>query len=116
MTKKSKFILLSAFIVVLVFALVYFGVNLTSNFGKTKTEVTSENAGKQLSKLYSNISVSNETPIKGQIDLNPADVAESLPEISKFAISVNNTTDNFVEIFSSTEKSGTGIDGWLNGV
>jgi Ca-activated chloride channel family protein len=116
MTKKSKFFLLSAFIVVLVFALVYYGVNLTSNFGKTKTQVTSEDAGKQLSKLYSSISVSKETPIKGQIDLNPADVAESLPEISKFAISVNNTTDNFVEIFSSTEKSGTGVDGWLNGV
>jgi len=116
MAKKSKFFLLSAFIVVLVFALVYFGVNLTSNFGKTKTQVTTEEASKQLSKLYSNISVSTETPIKGQIDLNPADVGESLPEITKFAISVENTSDNFVEIFSSTEKSGTGIDGWLNGV
>lgn len=116
MKKKSKFFLLSAIIVVLVFALVYFGVNLTSNFGKTKTQVTSENAGKQLSKLYSEISVSTEAPVKGQIDLNPADVAESLPDISKFAVSVNNTTDSFVEIFSSTEKSGTGVDGWLNGV
>lgn len=116
MTKKGKFFLLSASIVVFVFVLVYLGVNLTSNFGKTKTQVTLEDASKQLSKLYSNISVSSETPVKGQIDLNPADVAESLPDISKFAISVNNTTTNFVEIFSSTEKSGTGVDGWLNGV
>ncbi|QGQ94190.1 VWA domain-containing protein [Paenibacillus psychroresistens] len=116
MTKKGKFFLLAVFIVALVFALVYYGINLTSNLGKSKTEVTSENAGKQLNKLYSSISVSSEAPIKGQIDLNPADVGESLPDISKFAISVTNTTDNFVEIFSSTEKSGTGIDGWLNGV
>jgi Ca-activated chloride channel family protein len=113
MAKKSKFFLLSGIIVLLVFTLVYLGVNLTSNLGKTKTQVNSEDASKQLSKLYSNISISTETPVKGQIDLNPADVAESLPDISKFPIAVDNTTDNFVEIFSSTEKSGTGVDGWL---
>jgi Ca-activated chloride channel family protein len=113
MAKRSKFLLLSAILLVFVFALVYFGVNLTSNLGKTKTQVDSEDAGKQLSKLYSNIKINTETPVKGQIDLNPADVAESLPDISKFTIAVDNTTDNFVEIFSSTEKSGTGVDGWL---
>ncbi|MGF7047349.1 Ca-activated chloride channel family protein [Paenibacillus sp. DS2015] len=116
MAKKSKFFLISVILVVFVFALVYFGVNLTSNFGKTETQVTSEDANKQLSKLYSNISITTETPVKGQIDLNPADVAESLPDISKFPITVENTTDHFVEIFSSTEKSGTGIDGWLTEV
>ncbi|OAB44763.1 vWA domain-containing protein [Paenibacillus glacialis] len=116
MAKKSKFFLISGFLVVLVFALVYFGVNLTSDLGKTNTQITSEDAGKQLSKLYSNISINTETPVKGQIDLNPADVAESLPDISKFPITVDNATDHFVEIFSSTEKSGTGIDGWLTEV
>jgi len=116
MTKKSKFFLISGFLVVLVFALVYFGINLTSDLGKTKTQVSSEDAAKQLSKLYSNIAVKTETPIKGQIDLNPADVAESLPDISKFPITVENTNDHFVEIFSSPEKGGTGIDGWLTEV
>jgi Ca-activated chloride channel family protein len=114
--KKSKFFLLSGIIVVLVFALVYIGVNLTSNFGKTKTQVAAVDADKLLSKLYSNISITTETPVKGQIDLNPTDIAETLPNISKFPITVNNTTDNFVEIFSSTEKSGTGVDGWLTEV
>ncbi|MCQ6557102.1 vWA domain-containing protein [Paenibacillus mendelii] len=116
MASKSKFFLLSGLILVLVFALVYFGVNLTSNMGKSKTEVASEDAGKKLSKLYSNLSITTEAPVKGQIDLNPADVAESLPDISKFPITVENTSDNFVEIFSSTEKSGTGVDGWLTEV
>lgn len=113
MAKKGKFFLLSGIIVIFVFVLVYVGVTLTSNLGKTKTQVDSEDAGKQLSKLYSNISISTGTPIKGQIDLNPADVAESLPDISKFPITVDNTTNDFVEIFSSTEKSGAGVDGWL---
>lgn len=116
MAKKSKFFLLSGMIVVIVFVLVYVGVNLTSNLGKTKTQVTAEDASKRLNKLYSNISVQTDTPVKGQIDLNPADVGETLPEISKFPITVNNTNDNFVEIFSSTEKSGTGVDGWLTEV
>ncbi|UNK20753.1 VWA domain-containing protein [Paenibacillus sp. N3/727] len=112
MTGKKKF-LVSVLMVVVVFILVYLGVNFTSNLGKTKSQVTSEDAGKQLNKLYSNISVTTETPVKGQIDINPADVGETLPDISKFPITVNNTTKNFVEIFSSPEKSGTGMDGWL---
>ena len=110
---KNKFFLLSGIIVLFVFVLVYVGVTLTSNVGKTKDQVTTEDAGKRLSKLYSNIKVKTEAPLKGQIDLNPADVAESLPDISKFKIAVDNTTNNYVEIFSSTEKSGTGVDGWL---
>ncbi|WP_219837291.1 VWA domain-containing protein [Paenibacillus sp. R14(2021)] len=113
MVKKGKFFLISGIFLVCVFGLVYFGINLTSNLGKSKSQVTAEDAGKQLSKLYDDISVTTETPVKGQIDLDPADVADSLPDISKFPITVPNTTDQFVEIFSSTEKSGTGVDGWL---
>ncbi|WP_314589984.1 VWA domain-containing protein [Paenibacillus terrigena] len=112
MTGKSKF-LLSVFILVVVFILVYLGVNFTSNLGKTKSQVTAEDASKQLNKLYNNISVTTDTPVKGQIDINPADIGETLPDISKFPVTVNNTTNNFVEIFSSTEKSGTGMDSWL---
>ncbi|TJY43862.1 VWA domain-containing protein [Cohnella pontilimi] len=113
MTSKGKFLVLSGVVLVLAFVLVYYGVNLTSNLGKSKGEVTAENAGKRLSKLYSDLSVTTLEPVKGQIDLDPIDVAASLPDISKFPITVNNTTDVFVEIFSSTEKSGSGVDGWL---
>ncbi len=116
MAKKSRFFIISGIILVIVFVLVYVGVNLTSNLGKTKPQVTAQDAAKRLNKLYSNISVKTDTPVKGQIDLNPVDVAESLPEITKFPVTVDNTTDNFVEIFSSPEKGGTGIDGWLSEV
>ncbi|MDR9855276.1 VWA domain-containing protein [Paenibacillus sp. VCA1] len=111
---RKKFFLVSGIILVIVFVLVYVGVSMTSNFGKTKLQVTAEDAAKRLNKLYSNIAVKTDTPVKGQIDLNPIDIGESLPEISKFPITVKNTTpDNFVEIFSSIEKAGTGVDGWL---
>ncbi|GMK45109.1 vWA domain-containing protein [Paenibacillus glycanilyticus] len=116
MQRKGNFLLISVVLLVVVFGLVYAGVTLTSNLGKSKAEVTAENAGDRLNKLYKKISPAVETPVKGQIDLDPVDVAASLPDIGKFPITVNNTNDNFVEIFSSTEKSGTGVDGWLTDV
>ncbi|GIO68581.1 VWA domain-containing protein [Paenibacillus sp. FSL M7-1455] len=114
MARRGKFFLISGIILVIVFVLVYVGVNMTSNLGKTKLQVSAEDAAKRLNKLYSNVAVKTDTPVKGQIDLNPIDIGDSLPDISKFPITVKNTTgDNFVEIFSSIEKSGTGVDGWL---
>lgn len=116
MARKGRTFLVLGIITVIVFALVYFGITLTSNLGKTTTEVSSEDAGKRLEKLYKKINVNIAEQVKGQIDLDPVAIGDSLPDISKFPISVTNTTDSFVEIFSSTEKSGTGNDGWLNEV
>lgn len=116
MVGKGKVFLVLGVIATFVFILVYAGINLTSNLGKTKTEVSSEDAAKKLNKVYNNISVSMVDPIKGQIDLDPVELGDALPDISKFPISVDSTTDSFVEIFSSPEKAGTGIDGWLNEV
>lgn len=116
MSGKGKTFMILALIAAAVFALVYFGITLTSNLGKSTGEITAEDADKKLGKLYNEIKVNLADPVKGQIDLDPADVGDSLPDISKFAVSVENTTDHYVEIFSSTEKSGSGNDGWLNEV
>lgn len=116
MANKGKAFMVLGAIAAVVFTLVYYGISLTSNLGKTQSQITSEDAAKQLDKLYKNITVTTAESVKGQIDLDPASVGDSLPDISKFPISVANTTDSFIEIFSSTEKSGTGIDGWLNEV
>ena len=116
MSGKGKVALVLGGITVAVFVLIYVGITLTSGMGKTDTQVTAEQAARQLDKMYNNIGVTTASPIKGTVDLDPASVADSLPDISKFAVSVSNTTDLHVEIFSSTEKSGTGNDGWLNDV
>ncbi|MDF9839011.1 MULTISPECIES: VWA domain-containing protein [unclassified Paenibacillus] len=116
MARKGKTFMILAVITVAVFALVYFGITLTANLGKSTGEITAEDADKKLGKLYKEISVNQAEPVKGQIDLDPADVGEALPDIAKFPVSVENTTGSYVEIFSSTEKSGTGNDGWLNEV
>jgi Ca-activated chloride channel family protein len=116
MARKGKTLFVLGIIAVSVFALVYFGISLTSNLGKSKTEISAEDADKRLNRIYKDINVSSAEPVKGQIDLDPAAVGDSLPDISKFPLSVDSTTDSFAEIFSSTEKSGTGNDGWLNEV
>ncbi|MFC4303598.1 vWA domain-containing protein [Cohnella boryungensis] len=116
MHNRARFFLVAGGLIAIVFLLVYAGVSLTSNLGKSKAQVSAEDSVKRLLKLYSRIEVTTEAPIKGPIDLNPANVAESLPDIAKFSVSVDNATPDFVEIFSSTEKSGTGVDGWLNSV
>ncbi|MEK3714835.1 MULTISPECIES: vWA domain-containing protein [unclassified Paenibacillus] len=114
--RKGKTLFILGIIAASVFALVYFGITLTSNLGKSKTEISAEDADKRLNRIYKDINVTSAEPVKGQIDLDPASIGDSLPDISKFPISVESTTDSYVEIFSSTEKSGTGNDGWLNEV
>lgn len=96
--KRSPFVVLGT-IAVVVFVLVYIGVNLTTNVGKTQLQVNTEDAAKKLDKLYKNISVKFEEPVKGQIDLDPVDIGASLPDISKYPITEDNTTDSFAEIF-----------------
>lgn len=116
MAKKGKFWITSIVMLVLVFGLVYAGITLTSNLGKTGSQVSTEHASKQLAKMVADIHPGTAEPVKGQIDLDPVNVADALPDISKFPVTVESTTSDYVEIFSSPEKSGTGVDGWLTEV
>lgn len=52
----------------------------------------------------------------GKVDLEPADPTKILPDISEYPPQVNSSTPNYIEIFSSTEKAGSGTDGWLTEV
>lgn len=113
--KPNKF-LVASIVAILFFGVVYGGIKLTANLGKSDKQITVENADEALDKMYGRIDVTKEKAIKGQIDLNPSDLAEELPDIKKFPITVKNNTDTFVEIFSSTEKSGEGNESWLNDV
>jgi Ca-activated chloride channel family protein len=108
-----KIVLLLAVIAILVFAVIYEGISITKNLGKSEQTVSNENAVETLDQLYKNITVNQIAARKGQVQLGSTDLKESLPEISKYPAQVENTTDNFVEIFSSTEKAGEGKDGWL---
>lgn len=96
-----------------VFAIIYGGISLTSNLGKSKTVVSAEKATETLDKLYKDVTINQVTPRKIPVTLETTNIKDALPEIDKYPAQVENTTDQYIEIFSSTEKAGTGKDGWL---
>jgi Ca-activated chloride channel homolog len=100
-------------IAIVVFGLLYAGISLTRNLGKTQKEVTAENAMDTLDRLSRNITVNTVPARKEQVTIETTSVKDALPDISKYPPQVDNTTENYVEIFSSTEKSGDNKDGWL---
>ena len=114
--KGLKTVLIFAGIALLVFVIIYFGINATRNIGKNKDAITAENATEQMNSYYKNIKVNNVPARKDQISIGAPNIKDSLPSITKFPAQVDNTTGNFVEIFSSTEKAGENKDGWLNEV
>lgn len=100
-------------IAILVFGIIYAGISLTKNLGKSQQRVSSENAIETMNQLYNDITVNIVAARKGQVSLGPTDLKESLPDISKYPAQVENATDSFIEIFSSPEKAGEDKDGWL---
>jgi Ca-activated chloride channel family protein len=118
MAGKGKLKVVFVFIAIAVSLLVviYGGIALTRNLGKSSSVVSEEKAASTLEKLYGGIKVTEMPLVKGQANLAPANISDSLPDISKYPPQVDNTTDNYVEIFSSTEKAGSGNDGWLTEV
>ncbi|MDR1000910.1 MAG: VWA domain-containing protein [Clostridiales bacterium] len=113
----------SKVVIVIVLAVLVFGgtfliVNWTQNVGLTSSEISEERAVSDMDRLYKRVRVYELEPVKENVDLRPVDVAESLPSIDKYPPQVDNTTPDYVEIFSSTEKatvntSGQDMDRWL---
>jgi Ca-activated chloride channel family protein len=113
---SPKVIISIAGAAILVFALVYLGISFTKNLGKSESQISTEKAAKSLQEILKNVNVNTVSHQKGQVNLQSSDLKASLPEISKYPAQVENSTPNYIEIFSSTEKAGTGTDGWLTEV
>ena len=110
---KGKSIGILIVLAVVVFGVIYGGITLTKNIGKTDEEVNSDKALKSINKINNEIVINNITPRKEPIDLSEYTLEESLPEIDKYPAQVDNTTEKYIEIFASVEKTGDGTDGWL---
>lgn len=70
--------------------------------------------GRSIEQLLKKVDYTQTSPRKAQVDLSSSDLADELPDISKYPLSVTGNGQINIEIFSSPEKSGTGADGWLN--
>ncbi len=116
MNNNGKIIGTMTVIGALVAGVVGGGIFLTKNIGKSAREISKEEAMEDLPKLLKKISVTSVEPRKAQVEIGSSSLADELPNISKYPLSVSGNGDIDVEIFSSTEKSSKGTDGWLNEV
>ena len=92
---------------VLVFILVYLAITVIGPDERSLDDVIKD------------INVNTVPHPMGHVVVSPElndSLAENLPEISKYPPQVNNSTPTYIEIFSSTEKAGSGADGWLTEV
>ncbi len=113
---KKKIAGTMALMAVLVSGVVGGGVFLTKNIGKSAREISKEEAMEDLPKLLKKINVTEVAARKAQVQIGTSSLIDELPDISKYPLSVDGNGDIDIEIFSSTEKSSKGTDGWLNEV
>jgi Ca-activated chloride channel family protein len=100
---------IAVFIIVWIFA----GYD-TGDGNKDKSAV---NGKEDLDKIIPTINVNTVTHLPYPDIPQPLGTIDILPDInSEYPPQVNENTQSYIEIFSSTEKAGTGTDGWLTEV
>ena len=111
--KKGNIIGILIVMAIIILGVIYGGITLTKNWGKSKETISKENATGKLKKICKDININEVEPRKAPIDLGVKDVKDTIPNIDKYPAKVENTTDSYIEIFSTGEKAGNGKDGWL---
>ena len=110
-TKNTAFFIVLA---ILMIVGIVIAISVSKNSGKTVQQVSHENAVEMLDKKLKKITVKTNSPRKANVEIAGNSLAEELPDISKYPLSVEGRGQIDLEIFSSTEKSSKGTDGWLN--
>lgn len=90
------------------------GIVITSNLKKPSYQISEEEAQAKLTKLLHNVDVKNVEPRKAPVDFTSNDLANTLPDIDQYPLTVTGDGQVNIEIFASPEKAGSGTDGWLN--
>ncbi len=89
------------------------GIVVTNNIGKPTYEITEEEANNKLNRLLKNVCVTEVTPRKATVDFTANDLANTLPDIEEYPLTITGSGQVNIEIFASPEKAGSGTDGWL---
>ncbi|MBR5405073.1 MAG: VWA domain-containing protein [Oscillospiraceae bacterium] len=103
-------------IAALMIVLITGGILVSKLLRKKSPDADRETAIVQMDKKLKRIKVSEVAPRKATVEIDSGSLAEELPDISKYPLSVTGRGAVQIEIFSSTEKSSSGTDGWLNEV
>lgn len=109
---NKKVLLKTGVIAFAVFLLVYFGY---TSLDGDKSGGTGFDAN-SLEKIIKDIDVTTIAHKRIPVEINGTDLKDVLPDISKYPPQVRSSTSSYIEIFSSTEKAGSGTDGWLTEV
>ena len=110
MKKQNKFLFF--ILALIVFGIIYLVISLTENVGKSKTTIDMEKYAKQLNSLQKGVNV-KQYNIQRSNAITENDRAVVLPDISEYPFVVKPTTDNFITIYSSTEKANEDENSWL---
>ena len=100
--------------VTMVFCLALALVLLTGCGDGGSTALTAQQAKDTLNALLSKVSVTEIAPRLDIGETDTATAADELPDIANYPLSVTGHGAVDVEIVASTEKAGSGMDGWLN--
>ncbi len=111
---KAKNVTIVAVLAIVVAVLVFGGISLTRNVGKSQKTISREAAMETLEKYCKNIAAQEAEPVKGQVTYSDENTLyQELPELKDDSIVVHENSANYAEIFASSEKTGTGTDGYL---
>ena len=102
--------------IVALIALIFGGIAISRNFNDKRSArvISREDAVKDLDKLYGSIDPIQGTPQRGMVNYTEEDtIYQELPELTDSSITVRATTAVYAEIFASSEKTGSGTDGYL---
>ncbi len=101
--------------VVILFFIVLVIVVATRKHVSLKDIKNDEDAKKVMEKLMDDINIHKGSPTKSSVSFE-TNLAEELPEISQYPLSVEGSGSVDIEIFATSEKSGSDKDGWINDI
>jgi len=114
--KVSKNIVMVGIVFVFVFAVVFIIVSRMRG-GSFLSEIeTQEEADAELNNILKNVTITESPLKKASVNLEGNNLAAEVPDINDYPFSVTGNGDVDIEIFATSEKAGSGKDGWINEV
>lgn len=109
MSKNAKTFIGIGIIAVVVFVVIFLGMRLFNNIGKSSNEITVEDTVSDLNRYVDRkVRLEEvENPVKGEVDLEETSLEDELPDINTYPFKVEGSGDVNIEIFSSPEKAGS---------
>lgn len=80
----------------------------------TETQMSLEDAQEELKQMADEVGATEGELIKASVDLSESSLANEVPPIDEYPLSVTSNADVVIEIFATSEKAGSGNDGWIN--